>query len=281
MGYHSIEKGMALPNPRPGFGQEVISRLLVDAKRIESEFGGHPSVDVARRVLRQYETDIAEGAFGEDQGFAGFVGNRSSEDEGGTLSVSRKDIHAAAKIDLSDFFRARYSVRNFAPGEVASTTIEEAVGLASKTPSVCNRQSARVHAVLESGLATRVLETQNGNSGFRDTIPAVLAITVDLRKFVSCAERYQGWIDGGLFAMSLCYALHSMGLGTCMLNWSAEVQQDRKLRNVLSIPDCENVIMLMAVGYLPEAFDVAASPRRPVSSLLTVHSVRRQEFTRA
>lgn len=272
MGYHAVEKGMALPKPRPGFGQEVVSRLLVDVERVEAETGGHPSVDAARRALRQYRSDIADEGFRNDPALVEFV-ERLGDGLGGTRSVSRAEIHAAAKIDLADFFGSRHSVRNFAPGEVSVAAIEEAVGMARKTPSVCNRQSGRVHAVLESELVARVLEVQNGNAGFRDTVPAVLVITTDLQKFVSCAERYQGWIDGGLFAMSLCYALHSTGLGTCMLNWSAEVSQDRKLRRVLDIPDSENVVMLMAVGHLPDAFNVAASPRRSISNLLTVHSL--------
>ena len=58
---------------------------------------------------------------------------------------TRAEVHAAARWDLTDFFASRYSVRQFAEEPVPLALIETAVRLAQKTPSVCNRQSGRVH----------------------------------------------------------------------------------------------------------------------------------------
>jgi hypothetical protein len=74
--------------------------------------------------------------------------------------------------------------------------------------------------------------------------------------------------------MSLVWALHSRGIGSCYLNWSAELEQDLKLRQVADIPDSENIITLLAVGNLPDRFLVAGSPRRDLSDVLFF---RRQE----
>ena len=57
-------------------------------------------------------------------------------------------------------------------------------------------------------------------------------------------ERNQGWIDGGMFAMSLIYAFHALGIGTCCLNWAVDSRTDRTLRSVVSMPDHEAVIMM-------------------------------------
>ena len=54
-----------------------------------------------------------------------------------------------------------------------------------------------------------------GNAGFGDRVPLVLVITSDLQTFFAPEERNQAWIDGGMFAMSLVHALHSLGLASC------------------------------------------------------------------
>jgi nitroreductase len=111
------------------------------------------------------------------------------------------------------------------------------------------------------------LSHQNGNRGFGYRAQGVLVITSDLRAFVNAGERNQCWVDGGLFAMSVVYALHSLGLGCCMLNWSMEAAADRAMRKEMGIPDSEAVITMTAVGHLKERFKVARSHRRPLHEI--------------
>ncbi len=68
--------------------------------------------------------------------------------------------------------------------------------------------------------------------------------------------------------MSLVYALHSLGLGSCCLNWSVEKEHDEKLHAVTGIPASEMVIMMIGVGALPDSLQVAQSPHKPVGTLL-------------
>jgi hypothetical protein len=71
--------------------------------------------------------------------------------------------------------------------------------------------------------------------------------------------------------MSVCYALHSLGLGTCLLNWSVDPARDLTLRKRFAIPAYENMITMMAVGLLPETFKVAVSSRVELSQVLRIH----------
>jgi nitroreductase len=64
--------------------------------------------------------------------------------------------------------------------------------------------------------------------------------------------------------MTFIHALHYEGLGTCCLNWSVEPAVDRALKRDLGLPFAEAVIMLVAIGSLPERYTVAHSPRRPL-----------------
>ncbi|MEM7316122.1 MAG: nitroreductase family protein, partial [Planctomycetota bacterium] len=152
------------------------------------------------------------------------------------------------------------------------SVIKTAVRIAQKTPSVCNRQSGRVHIYGSEADKTRVLSHQAGNRGFGNQAAYVLIVTADLRCFASPGERFQSWIDGGMFAMSLIYALHAQGLGSCALNWSATSDRDIRMRKDAGIPDNEVVMMMISVGRLPESFPVARSPRKPLEEVATIHS---------
>jgi len=185
----------------------------------------------------------------------------SPGDAGGTFEVTRDEIFRKSMLDLNDFFQSRHSIRNFDAAPVPMATIQKAVELALRTPSVCNRQSWRVRVLSTPPQKEAALGLQNGNKGFDHTIDKVLVVSVSLETFVSVGERNQGWIDGGMFSMSLIWALHSLGIGSCALNWSAEMERDRSLHQALNIPDQERVIMMIAVGNLPEKLHVACSAR--------------------
>jgi nitroreductase len=94
-----------------------------------------------------------------------------------------------------------------------------------------------------------------------------------LKSFLDVEERYQPWIDGGMFAMSLCLALHDLGYGTCCLNWSKGPGTDKEMRSAASIPPSQQIIMLMGVGILKNEFNVARSYRPSVDQCLVIHEV--------
>ena len=68
--------------------------------------------------------------------------------------------------------------------------------------------------------------------------------------------------------MSLVYALHSLGLGSCCLNWCVEKETDQKLRRITGIAESEAVIMMIGVGHLPEKLVVARSMRKSLETIL-------------
>ena len=264
--YHKLEKGLSLPSPKPGFGLSSIRKLAALVPVFERRYGSDEVTGAARAALRSVVLP------GREQGFAyeeaeGLLAGDVGSGEGGVLAVTRAAIHENSLKDLSGFFENRYSVRNFTAEPVAPELLAKALRMAQKAPSVCNRQSARAYVFTTPEKKAQALGFQNGNRGFGHRAGAVIIVTSDLRSFVSIGERNQCWIDGGLFAMSLNYALHSLGLGCCMLNWSTEREVDRDMRKAMGIPDHEAVITMMAVGHLPEAFSVARSQRRPLGEV--------------
>ena len=90
-------------------------------------------------------------------------------------------------------------------------------------------------------------------------------------------ERYQGWVDGGMFAMSLAYGFHAEGLGAVMLNWSVTLRRDRELRALTGIPDSSLVITMIGFGNLPERLTVPVSQRKPLDLALALNAPLNRE----
>ncbi|MEQ9623749.1 nitroreductase family protein [Coleofasciculus chthonoplastes] len=275
MDYHRIEKGLALKAPRVGFGSGVVQRLLAYLHKYQENYGFDETAQTALNVLFTYYNFNLEQGLKNEQLYQALITLKdtitdpeSTTRKGGVIKVSKQSIHRAAKLDLQNFFVHRYSIRQFAPEEVDMSLIEKAVLMAQKTPSVCNRQSSKVYVYNSDQDKQKALSYQNGNRGFGDQVNKLLIVTSDLEHFVSIGERNQCWIDGGMFAMSLVYALHSLGLGTCCLNWSVEHQRDKQLREAMEIRNSESIIMMIAVGHLPEQLTVAQSSRKNIREVM-------------
>jgi nitroreductase len=189
---------------------------------------------------------------------------------GGTVEVTRREVVAAVDGVDDRFFSHRHSIRQFSGEAVAREDVEIAVRRAQRAPSVCNRQSGRVWLLERPEDIEGALEIQGGARGFAEQVDKLLVVTSDIANFQSAGERNQTWVDGGLFAMALVYALHSLGLGTCCLNWSAEHPKDRAMKRYLGMGQQESIIMLVAVGALPDRMRVAQSTRNPLDAILIV-----------
>ncbi|MBO1267721.1 nitroreductase family protein [Arthrobacter cavernae] len=252
--YHRVEKGLTLSEPKRPFGIEVHNRLssLVPQARER----------VPQASFVRFADDALEAL--------------ASWNELGTINslVSPEVSNTAGRLDdatLSTFFSTRRSVRNFDTAKPVDTALlRQATMLALNTPSVCNRQAGRVHYFTDKFDVERILRLQNGNAGFRASVGAVAIVTVDSRLFTGATERNQRWVDGGLFAMTLVWALHGVGLQTCMLNWSATNRRSQLLRAETNVDAHEDIVVLIAIGHAQEGHRVARSERRQLHEVMTL-----------
>lgn len=275
--YHKIEKALSLPNPRVGFGKSVIEELIKKLEHYTHHYGWDEVSLISLNTLEAYykfnkenNVDLPD-LLNTIKTFKKNIESNNQVNSGGVIEINRNDIAKMSNINFKDFVYSRYSIRNFAPGEVSLDLIEEAVYIAQKTPSVCNRQSARVYVYSDENIKKEVLKYQNGNAGFGEHADKILIVTEDLRDFRGAIERNQCFIDGGLYSMTLLYALHSLGVGACPLNLCLNYKTELKLKEVAKIDDHEALIMMIVVGNIPEKLKVAASPRRKVEDVMTVY----------
>jgi nitroreductase len=268
--YHNIEKGLSLPAPRLGFGKENLTNLIEAIHKYRRLYRpSHPILLSARDVLATYA------AYHESRDYPDYPckadiaklivalpDDACGAQMGGTRLVKREEIMESVAPVSEEFFMQRHSIRAFAEREVEIADIEAAIRIAQKSPVVCNRQSGAVHVIADPELVQAALNLQMGARGFSHAVNKLLVVTVDLRNFWQAGERNQGWMDGGMFAMSLIYGLHQRGLGSCCLNWSKTNSQTQAMRELVGLESWESIIMLIAVGHIPDEVVVPFSSRK-------------------
>ncbi len=273
---HYLEGGMCFPDVRLGYGQDKAQSVIRKLRSYHRDFGADETVAWAFATLTNYlefhrdhnhALSTLETMFSEltrDIDLSGL------ECAGGAEVVTASQIRNASKVDFQQFLANRHSIRQYATGSIEPETIRKIVGNAQQCPSVCNRQTCKVYALTDPEDIQTVLTYQAGNAGFRQEIQTLFVITANISEMNLIGERYQGWIDGGIFAMTLALSIHAEGLGACFLNWSTEPDQDRSLRRCLSIPDDELVITMMSAGHLKPEFCVPVSHRKTLDEVLVL-----------
>lgn len=274
--YHVIEKGLSLPSPRPGFGQPVVKRILRDIVFYIKNYEFDSVVINAVNALIAYQSfnknhgvcfDYLD-SFLEDLPYATA---KQKNNNGGVIKICRETIVSKCAVDFKSLAENRHSIRVFDETPVSLDLIKEAAEIAKKTPSVCNRQSTHIFVYSTKAHKSEILKLQGGNRGFGHLASHVVAITSDLNCFGGAGERNQAYVDGGLMAMSFVYALHSLGVGSCFLNWSMTAEKDMTLKKIAAIPTSHVVITLLAIGNIPHELLVAEAPRLSINEILHIN----------
>ena len=275
---HALEKGLARNHDlRPGFGRSALSQLN-DAMVLYRRFGFDTSAFAyveGLRVLQRY-IEVHE-QLGHDIHDLEEVVDRTltarqpaSAAGAGTKVITRAEKEDNSSKSFRELALDRVSVREFSGDAVDSQQVINAIAIAMKTPSVCNRQGWRVHWIEDPEVMQEVLRHQRG-FGYPQMPEVLLCITVSNATFVSPVERNQGFVDGGLLAMSIMYGLEYEGVAAVPLNACLYSRAQRRIRRIVPIPAAEVIVMFIAVGAFPDRTKVPVSSRKPVESVVVRH----------
>jgi len=264
---HSIERGLSLQNVRPLFGEQklkLLDRLVAEASSTRRRLSLCDEVTIAREALLGYVVWHRVRGVNPIDVYPFLL--PYSENSGHLLAsanilLTRDEVLRSAKGTIAQAIASRYSVRQFLPTRIDEEAVHQAMAIASKSPSVCNRQGFRVHEIRDAQRIREALLIQGGSSGFLEAVPLLLVVSTKAPVFFGLYERNQPFVDGGLYAMSLMLAFHYLGWATCPLNWCASPGKDRHFRRAFSFPDDELIVMFLAVGQMPEQLLVPASRR--------------------
>jgi len=282
--YHPIEKGLTISKMRLGFGKENILNLIEDCYAYKDRYltlaaeqnsAGFQHYNQAINILAEYKQVHLDSGFELESDFLEKINTLTKGLENEFICQQIETTREAYFADVDSLFKkfsaSRHSLRNF-EGKIKNEDLIKAIELAQNAPSACNRQPGRVHVVEKEILKHRVLEIQGGNRGFGSMADKVLIVTVETAGYRGLAERNGMFVDGGIYAMNLLYALHSFRIGACPLNWSSTPNKDILLRKTIPISDSHTVIMMIACGSPPEKFKLASSKRSSVDTVISYHS---------
>lgn len=279
---HRLEKGLSHKDFRYGFGKQVVSEILVRMhmlQRADPDYAENPIYLQGLAVLHEYQERHRQAGYdltwvnSFDNGEIWKSAEKySSTDADNHVSAGSKVLERDSKCEnarkpFTELAMERYSVREYSMIPVDPASLNKAYDIAMKTPSVCNRQATRIYEITNKEVIRQALNIQGGFSGYKDP-PVLLFVTSDIRAFMDSNERNEPFVDGGLFAMSLLYALEANGLAACPLNAMFSAQQDEKTRKLLGIPEFELPIMYIAVGNFPEEVPVCVSYRKTSDSIV-------------
>jgi len=276
--FHVIEKGLALPQPRLGFGQAKILDIINNANYYIKSYGIDHLITSLVSTLNEYLEFNENNNHILPESFSSKIltftkkyhNNNNNNKLGGTKTVLRKQILKDIDIDFEKFIKSRNSVRDFSSENITPEEITEAVSLAKYAPSVCNRQGWHVHLYKNKERIKTLLALQNGNRGFSNSINKLIIITGDSHAFTKY-ESNQLFTDGGLFSMNLILALHSKGIGSIALNTDIPYVIEKQMKQQGDIPEHERLIMYLGIGKLKSKYKVAISQRKETNRLLSIH----------
>lgn len=274
---HMLEKGMSLSHPKDKFGVDKAMTLLgfVD----EYKQCGYSEND-AKVIHNALGTVYAYIEFHKERGFSPekviayyeeLAMKLSDEERGGTSNITMDQMNKEIHSEFPEFFHSRHSIRQFASSEVDVDAVKEAVRLAMKAPSACNRQSCRVYFYKDKKVNADIGRLIAGNTGFEKEVQHYLVLTGDMSAFYDAFERNQLYIDAGIFTMALTEALHYYGIGSCILQNGELQEKNKKFRNICNnIPENERIVVFIAIGNYKDNITYAVSRRKNIDDVFIV-----------
>ncbi len=273
--YHVVEKGLTMPETRFGFGKVLLIGLSKDCITYIKRYGKNEEQLIhAIEVILEYENFHKLHGFKLDDDVLKAINDLKQYAEGvsfcAQIETSKDDFFKYAESSFVDFSNSRSSVRNYTEQDISIETMNEVLDIARNTPSACNRQCSRTYVYTNKDQIKTILEAQGGNRGFGHLANKIIIITAEVGVFTGVQERNEAFIDGGMYAMNLLYALHYKHIAGCILNCSHDINKDRKLRKLCNIKESEVFIAMISCGIPPENFKIATSKRYDLSRTNTI-----------
>lgn len=270
---HSIEKGLSIENPRLGFGIAKMNEMfsLVDeyVKLTDNKEVLYFVVDAVDAYIRYHEAKDFDNkdVLNVKTKCQKLKENMDSHEgvSGGTIIYGRQDD----SIDIDNvrlLFNTRHSIREFSEKKVPEETIIEAIKLAQRSPSACNRQAVRVYSIdgkdyLES------MGNLEGIGGFAQDVDKFLLIT-GVQSAYRPGEKNQFIVSASMFAGYLTLSLHALGVASCVVQRNLYADKlYNNFRKKYCIAEDEQLVVMIGIGMPKEETVVPVSKRLSVNKI--------------
>lgn len=287
---HRLEKGLLMRPPRPVFALDYIGETLdFFEAALNSLSASAPGLDVeelhwahdvltsyfartsGRDELRDHRTQFQKLTRAHNRS----LGESRSEDSPQRIPYRRGDETPPVKYeDFLALAHRRRSVRWFLDQPVERDLIDQALMAARQAPTACNRMPYEFLIFDEPEIVQEVAGIPFGTTGYAENIPVIIVLVGQLDHYFSPRDRHAIYVDGSLAAMSFMFALETLGLASCAINWPDFEPLERKMSNRLGLEAYERPIMLMAVGYADPDGEIAFSQKKDLATFRHYNRIR-------
>lgn len=263
---HSLEKGLSLEDIRPFFGFAKITEGYSHVKKYLALGGDRERPTMFVSALKQYlEYHDSRELASENLEKVRKIFDELSElviptsGAGGILTIKKPIYSEEEQKCFEKLFNDRHSVREFSHTPIDQEKLHEAIELAMRCPSACNRQCYRCYTLSKNSL--KALGDLSGIGGFANDAEQFLLITGRMSDY-RLSENLQWIVTGTIFASYLTLTLQAKGIASCFVQ--RPVTPSRWMYNIwdkLNISKDEQMICLLAIGNFKDEYKAPVSHR--------------------
>lgn len=167
------------------------------------------------------------------------------------------------------FIKNRRSNRQFSSDLVSDEILLKLAETINWAASSCNKQPNKIFITNNPNLASECLKQCKGGTGFSREIPCFVSFCVDMRGYYLPHEMYLPHIDASLGAQNFYLALQTFNLSGTSLSWALkDDKEERKLRELLNIPDYYQIIFNSVIGYASKNYITPS--RKSINSSISI-----------
>ena len=274
---HTLEKGMEHFELRP-FAVKKTGYIMSIIKR-ESKFENYRNTFAfinGINSLREYKKIYEDHGWKDKDEYkkvSTFLQNYTDVEQqrAGAYILEKKELEKDYNIDYLKFVKSRHSTRNYKNEPIKLEDVKKAVDMAKYSASACNRQYIKLHFYPSGKMRDNVIHYALGKGGLYLEGVNTFIVTFDVNGLSGIGERNQGYFNAGLYSTNLVNAFHSLGIGTCFIQFANSVKDEEELKKMNEIPEYERIAVILFAGYYDEKSIFAVSPRKDVKELLVEH----------
>lgn len=274
---HRIEKGLVMKPVRRKFAKNYIEKCVCNfIKLYDNRVISNKEAKWCYDVLEDYfnivdidDSNIKSAKKKFDKADFHELNEGIREKESPFFRNKPEDLISINQLEQLAIYRR--SVRIFEDRVIEIEIIENALKVASLSPTACNRQPYvfKVFDRKDELLFNQIVNLPPGAMAFKDSIPSIIAVVGKYNTFSYEGDRYNPITDASLATMSLIYGLEVQGVSSCILHWPEDKKREQKLRELIELREEEKVIMFIAIGYADQDNKVAKSTKKELNAIYT------------
>lgn len=252
---HRLEKGIIMQPRKDIFALDYIDEtvecygksVLIKGKDISES----TELQWAHDVLEQYFNIVGENP-SIQKARTKFLALNKPEPTDIQRVPYKRNIDEQSPVNYEDLLKLAYrrrSVRWYLQKPVPRELIDKAMAVAALSPSACNRQPFEFRIFDDPDVVKKVASIPMGTKGFSQNFPVIIVVVGQLRAYFSERDRHIIYIDAALASMSFMYALETLGLSSCPINWPDIEEREKVMAATLGLEPDQRVVMLISVGY--------------------------------